>query len=217
MAQNEELLLEDGDFPRDTAELPQSGSRALGLPSPTSSASAAALPSISLTPQNALNSNPGQNGWIAVDYEWLNPTAFSALAGTSYTFFQGIVPADYRFILRHMECVMPFDTQSVGSYDLVPFLPAQAHSSSDAYLILSLNGSSVGQGLNVMDTGGVGASVKYSPTFFDLLAGFDLYRVFEENTQFTVTAVVTYAAINAIAQNSEGIKTRISGLLVPRV
>jgi hypothetical protein len=67
-----------------------------------------------------------------------------------------------------------------------------------------------------MDTGGVGASFQYAPTVFDLLTGFDLYRVFEENTQFNVSALVTFAAINALAQNSEGVKTRVSGLLIPR-
>jgi len=215
MAQNEESLFEDGDFTRGIIDLP-SGGRAVGLPSGTSNAGAASLPPIQLTPQNALATAPGQNGWIAVDYEWLNPTAFSALAGVSYTFFEGIVPANYRFVLRRMEAALPFDTQSVGPDDLVPFLPAQAHSASDQYLVLSMNGASVGQGLNNMDTGGVGASFQYAPTVFDLLAGFDLYRVFEENTQFTVSAIVTYAAINAVSQNSEGIKTRISGLLIPR-
>lgn len=214
MAQNEELLREDGEFQRNLGIA--EGPRNIGLPEQTSNRAALHLPPIVLSPENASNSAPGSNGWIAVDYEWSNPTAFSALAGTSYIFFQGVVPANYRFILRHMEAAIPFDTQSVGSYDLVPFLPAQAHSSNDSYLILSMNGASVGQGLNNMDTAGVGASFQYAPTVFDLLAGFDLYRVFEENTQFTVTALVTYAAINAVAQNSVGIKTRISGLLVPR-
>jgi len=215
MAQNEESLLEDGDFSRGSVGLP-SGGRAVGLPSGTSNAGAASLPPIQLTPQNALSTAPGQNGWIAVDYEWLNPTAFSALAGVSYTFFEGIVPANYRFVLRRMEASLPFDTQSVGSDDLVPFLPAQAHSNNDAYLILSMNGASVGQGLNNADFGGVGASVQYAPTVFDLIAGFDLYRVFEENTNFTVSATVTFAAVAALAQNSTGVKTRVSGLLIPR-
>lgn len=215
MAQNEESLIEDGDFARGVSGVPD-GNRAVGLPLQTSNVGAYALPPIQLTPENASASTPGANGWIAVDYEWENPTAFSALAGVSYTFFEGIVPANYRFVLRRMEAALPFDTQAVGSYDLVPFLPAQAHSAADQYLILSMNGASVGQGLNNLDSGGVGASFQYAPTVFDLLAGFDLYRVFEENTQFTVTAIVTYPAINALAQNSEGVKTRISGLLIPR-
>ena len=215
MAQNEESLFEDGDFSRGAIGLP-SGGRAVGLPQATSNAGAASLPPIQLSPSNALSTAPGANGWIAVDYEWLNPTAFTALAGVSYTFFEGIVPANYRFVLRRMEAALSFDTQAVGSDDLVPFLPAQAHSAADQYLILSMNGASVGQGLNNMDTAGLGASFQYAPTVFDLLAGFDLYRVFEENTQFTVTAIVTYPAINALAQNSEGVKTRISGLLIPR-
>lgn len=216
MAQNEESLREDGDFSRGDFGGIAGGSRALGLPAPSSSAGAASLPPIILSPANASNSVPGANGWIAVDYEWSNPTAFTALAGTIYTFFEGIVPTDYRFILRHMECTLAFDTQSVGSHDLVPFLPAQAHSNNDAYLLLSMNGASVGQGLNNADFGGVGASVQYAPTVFDLIAGFDLYRVFEENTNFTVTATVTFAAVAALAQNSTGVKTRVSGLLIPR-
>jgi hypothetical protein len=216
MAQNEELLQEDGElYPVGSTSGVSSDSTAVGMPSSMSGNQAAALPSITVI-SGSNSSATGQAGWLTVDYEWINPTAFAALAGTKYTFFEGTVPTGYRFILREMSCVIPFDVSSVGGYDLLPVLPAQARSSQDSLLVLTLNGSTVAQGLNTLDSAAVGATFNYAPSVFDLINGFETYRAFDENTTFSVFSYVTFPSNNEFATNSVGVKTRIGGVLIPK-
>lgn len=215
---NEELLLARGDlYPLGADAGIADSAPGAGLPSPAPAAMVAQLPPVVLSPENALKKQMGNNGWISVDFEWNNPTAFAALANTKYSFLEGTVPANFRFILKRIESVIPFDTSSVDAYDVTPAFNLMAHSSADSYLVFTANGAVVAQGLDALDSEGVGASFKYAPTVFDLIEGVNVFKVFEENINLAVFSYVTFPSYDAFATNSVGVKTRISGILIPKV